>query len=188
MKIRCDFDPATLRVTMQSTVADDFEENPGYVFSAAIVQGECYVQEGAVTPVPPRPSPVHTWDWPTKSWVTSLADLQAAQWALIKADRALAEEGTFTWEGHVIQADKARIGGASTAALAAQTLNVPYVDVWTLADNTTIPVNAQDILSMGMALVQHVSSCYAKARALRVLIDNATTPEGVASITWDTPT
>jgi hypothetical protein len=147
-----------------------------------------YIQGTTFFPQPYAPSAHHTWDWATRQWVLPLPAAKAVQWALIKASRDAAENGTFVWNGHTLAADKERINGAATGAIVAQAAGATFSDVWTLADNTTIPVTAQDILSMGMALVQHVSACHARGRALRALIDNATTPEEVASITWDTPT
>lgn len=154
----------------------DLVELPGYV------SGTNYV------PLPEKPSSIHEFNWITKQWEDprTLQDLKDAKWEAIKLARAAHETGTFQWNGHTIDADMARLNGAATSVMIAQAAGYTYSDVWTLADNTTIPVTGQDIFAMGLALAAHVSACHAQGRALRQLIYSRTTKEEVDAITWET--
>ena len=147
-----------------------------------------YFSEGSLHAMPIQPSPVYVFNWASKQWEDprTLGELQDAKWEVIKLDRASHETGTFQWNGHTVDADKERINGAATGVLIAKAASVEYADVWTLADNSTIPVTGDDILAMGVALVQHVSACHARGRALRQLIYSCTTKEEVEAITWET--
>lgn len=185
MKIRFHPDDETGRVLYQSSVDDS---DTGGVYGPALISGECYITDGTVIPVPPRPGLTHTFNWATKQWEDqrTLQDLKDSKWETIKSARDYHETGTFTWNGHLVDADKDRITGAATGVLIAQAAGQPFADVWTLADNSTIPVSGPDVLSMGVTLMQHVSSCHAHARALRDLINSSTTKEQVEQITWET--
>lgn len=134
----------------------------------------------------PRPSTDHVWDPQAKYWrdTRQLDDVKAARWEAIKRSRDSEETDVFTWRGLKVDADKERVNGAVTRALLAKIQGQPYADVWTLADNSTIPVTAEDVIDMGRTLGDHVAACHAKARALRELINNATTIEQVEAINW----
>lgn len=136
-------------------------------------------------PRPPQPSPDHKWDPALSEWVAPpLEEVRARQWEAIKEARDRAENSTFTWRGHVLDADKPRITGAATGALIAKGLGTSFEDTWTLADNSTITVTSDDLIEMGQALIAHVSACHAKARALRELINQASSIEEVEAIQW----
>ena len=143
-------------------------------------------EQGAAHSMPERPTFHHQINWQTKEWedARSLDDLKAEKWESLKAERSKAEGGTFVWNGHTIDADMARLNGAATSVMIAQAAGQSYSDVWTLADNSTMPVTGSDILSMGLALAAHVSACHARGRLLRQQIENATTREEVDAVTW----
>lgn len=136
-----------------------------------------------------RPSLPSRWDNAQMQWVSvlTLDNLKAEKWESIKLERETRETGTFQWNGHTIDADKARINGAALSVMIAQAAGYAHSDVWTLADNSKIPVTGQDILAMGLALAAHVSACRARARTLRELIEATTTTEQVVALTWETP-
>lgn len=113
--------------------------------------------------------------------------LQAARdraWTAIKAARAAAEEGSFIFDGGSYQADKLRITGAVQLATLAKAAGQPFVETWTLTDNTTRELDADQVIALGMALGQYVSSLYATGRALRADIDAAETIDAVAAVRW----
>lgn len=147
-----------------------------------------YFDGTSCVPIGDAPSPAHVFNWAGKQWEDprTLADFQDIKWEAIKLARAANETGTFQWNGHTIDADMARLNGAATSVMIAQAAGYTYSDVWTLADNTTIPVTGQDIFAMGLALAAHVSACHAQGRALRQLIYSRTTKEEVDAITWET--
>lgn len=148
-----------------------------------------YMNGAIFVPLPTSPSNNHVFNWVTKEWEDprTLQDHKDAKWEAMKAARDAAERSTFVWNGYTIDADMARINGAATGAIIAQAASQTYEDVWTLADNSTIPVNGQDILAMCSALAAHVSACHTHGRALRQQILDCTTKEQVDAIEWTFP-
>lgn len=113
--------------------------------------------------------------------------LQAAKdraWSSIKAARAVAEQGNFIYDDGSYQADIMRINGAVQLATLAKSSGAAYSETWTLTDNTTRQLNADQVIGLGIALGQYVSSQYATGRALRVAINEAATIEAVNAIRW----
>lgn len=105
-------------------------------------------------------------------------------WGAIKAARAIAEEGNFIFDGGSYQADKVRINGAVQLAVIAKSNGTAYSETWTLTDNTTRQLDADQVIALGLALGVHVSGVYAKGRALRVAINQADSIEAVNAIRW----
>ncbi|MTW11439.1 DUF4376 domain-containing protein [Pseudoduganella eburnea] len=113
--------------------------------------------------------------------------LQAAKdraWSAIKAARAVAEQGNFTYDGGSYQADITRINGAVQLAVLAKANNVAHTETWTLTDNSTRQLDADQLIALGLALGQFISGVYAIGRALRVQINQAETIEAVNAIGW----
>ena len=126
-----------------------------------------------------------TWSDETCQWVDArdLAALKDAKWVEIKAARATAEYGGFTWDGSTFDSDLAsqqKIMGAAQLA----GLNSAYEVDWTLADNSVRHLNASQMTAVGTALGDHVNAQYVHARTLRQQIADAQTSEAVSSITW----
>lgn len=171
--------------------AQDSESVLSIVREAETVSEPCdmYFADGVFHAYPLRPTTIHVFNWSTKQWEDqrTLQDHKDAKWEAMKAARDAAERSTFVWNGYTIDADMARINGAATGAIIAQAASQTYEDVWTLADNSTIPVNGQDILAMCLALAAHVSACHAHGRALRQQILDCTTKEQVDAIEWTFP-
>ena len=55
------------------------------VASEELVKG-CFVVDGVLTTFPPRPSPHHEWDWPTKSWIPNLDAAREAKLQQVAAE------------------------------------------------------------------------------------------------------
>lgn len=139
-----------------------------------------------------RPDFAIRWDNTTMTWLAEppaavLAALKQAKWASIKDARHAAEFGLFAVGDLVFDGDEnsqRRIQGAvqlATLALAAQE---PFVIEWTLADNSTATLTAQQVLDVGRALAGKIQMVYAHARGLRQRIAQAATAEEIAAITW----
>lgn len=118
-------------------------------------------------------------------------DLDAARvrkWAQIKAERDRLESGGFDVQGlgHFDSdaESRARIVGAVTAAKIAQDAGQPYAIAWTLADNTTVDLDAAATIAVGFALLAHVNAIHQRSRALRLAIDAAPDAQAVAAIHW----
>jgi hypothetical protein len=113
--------------------------------------------------------------------------LQAAReraWAAVKAARAVAEEGNFVFDGGSYQADKVRINGAVQLAVLAKASGSPFSEMWTLTDNTTRELDADQVIALGIALGQYVSDVFSTGRGLRAQINAAETIEEIQSIRW----
>lgn len=183
MKIKCEVDPATGRVTEQSSHYGPTVD--GEVYCDSLIHGECYVSSGAVHAVPPAPSPAHTWDWPSKSWVLSLADAKDAKWAEVKAARDAREFGTFRWNGFDFDGDvqaQRRLNLAVLAAQAALMAGGSWTMDWTLFDNSTKTLSATDMIGVVEALGANIAAAHEAARAKRTLIEAATTVEQLDAI------
>lgn len=145
-----------------------------------------YISDGDFVPFPPKPSDRHVFDWTTKSWVDprSLEDLKAGKWLEIKRSRDAAEYGGFTWDGSRFDSDPESqtkiIGAVQLASITGESFQID----WTLADNSVRTLNKQDMVGVGEALGSHVATQHVIGRQLRQQIENATTPEAVAAVTW----
>ena len=138
--------------------------------------------------IPPRPSPHHTWAWDSKTWAAPALDtLRAAQWKAIKIARSAFEFGGFTWDGSAFDSDsksQSRIMGAAQLATLAQLAGEPFAIDWTLADNAVRSLSAADMLAVGRAMGVHIATAHATGRVLRAALEDATTPEAIAAISW----
>lgn len=137
------------------------------------------VSPGGLAPFPPQPHPSSSFDWSAGVWIDDLAAWQEDQLAAAKTARDATEYGPFTWNGHTFDGDEAaqrRLGFAlagAQAALAAgdTTWSVP----WTLADNTTITLSAQDVVAVYTALATHnILGAHAAYDTAKVQIMSAT--------------
>jgi len=105
-------------------------------------------------------------------------------WSRIKAARAMAEDGDFTYDGGSYQADKVRINGAVQLAVLAKAAGTEFSETWTLTDNSARTLDADQVIALGLALGRYVSDLYATGRELRAQIDAAETVEAAQAIGW----
>lgn len=105
-------------------------------------------------------------------------------WVAVKASRAAAEVGTFTYDGGTYDIDKGHVTGAVVLAMVAKSIGAPYIETWTLYDNSVRDLSADDVIALGVALGQRVSEIYAIARTLREQIDAAETIAAASAIHW----
>jgi len=132
-----------------------------------------------------KPTAYHAFNYNTKQWEDprTLADLKAAQWAIIKIARSTAEYAGFTWDATVFDSDATsqnRITGAVTLAQMSPTFTID----WILADNTARTLSATDMMQVGAALGQHVAAQFSHGAALRVQIEAALTQAEVEAVVW----
>lgn len=137
----------------------------------------------------PQPSPYHVFNWQTKQWddPRSLQDFKDAQWGVIKQARTQEEFGSFTYNNMVFDGDidaQRRLSGYISISKSALAAEVPFSAVFTLANNTTVTLTAEDFVAIEIAKVQAVAAAFAKATALRGQIDAATTREQVEAAVW----
>ena len=124
------------------------------------------------------PSPHHTFDYITKQWIDprSLDEIKAQKWAEIKSQRDQLEFGGFEFEGSVYDSDQVsqgRIMGAAGAGVD---------QTWTLANNTTVELTAQQLKELYAALQAHIASAHERGRIARQLIFDAETQDQVEAI------
>jgi hypothetical protein len=137
------------------------------------------------------PSPVYTpvLDEGVVVWrdLRSMDSLRHDKWEAIKADRKHRIDAGFAWGECVFdssEASRANISGAATGAVAAMSAGLPFSVIWTLKDNTTVRLDARQMIEVGLALMAHVDAQHEVARNLRLQIDAAQTPEEIDAITW----
>lgn len=120
--------------------------------------------------------------------VDDIETARACKWAEIKGERDRLENGGFDVPGvgrFDSDADsRARIVGAVTAAKIAQDAGQPFSVEWTLADNTTAMLNAEQVISVGFAMLTHTTSTHEKGRVLRAQIAAAEDVDSLNAITW----
>lgn len=132
-----------------------------------------------------KPSFFHQWDWLQLRWIDGrdLQNLKDCQWQSIKAARTDNEYAGFTWDGSTFDSDaisQQRITGAVTLAQ----MSPEFVIDWTLADNTVRTLIREEMVAVGIALGVHVQTQFAKAQALRVAIEAATTQTEIEAVVW----
>ena len=120
--------------------------------------------------------------------VDDIETARARKWADIKAERDRLECGGFDMPGigrFDSDADsRARIVGAVTAAKIAKDTSQPFSVEWTLADNTAVMLDADQVISVGFAMLTHTTSTHEKGRNLRSAIVAAEDAESLDAITW----
>jgi hypothetical protein len=98
-------------------------------------------------------------------------------WEMVKTTRTEKVNGGAATPWGIAQTDelaRSNISGAALAALIAKSASAPFEITWTFADNSTADLNADQMIGLGLTIMQHVNACYDRARELRVEIDAAT--------------
>jgi hypothetical protein len=94
----------------------------------------------------------------------------------VNARKDRAETGGFVFATKLIDSDRdsiLRIANAATTAAMALSTNSEFAVMWTCADNTDLPLDAQGIVDMQAALSAHGHRCHLRARELKNRIDSA---------------
>lgn len=129
--------------------------------------------------MPPQSSPHCTFNYETKQWIDerSIELVKDQHWQKIKAERDSLEFGGFEFELNIYDSDltsQSRIMAATNAGVN---------QVWTLADNTTVDLNAMQLTQLYQTLQVHISNAHEKGRIARQLIYDAESKEQVELIT-----
>lgn len=136
--------------------------------------------------LPERPFFFFEFDVKSKNFIDprSLDELKAAKWQEVKGERYLAETGGFQFNGMTFdssQEAQSKIQGAVQLALLS---GDDFTIDWTLANNSVVSLRKADMVGLGLALGNHVSDIYSRARALRSEIDEAKSVEDLQAISW----
>lgn len=126
------------------------------------------------------PTPNHTFDYAIKEWVDlrTLDEIKAQKWAEIKSERDRIEFGGFEFDGDIYDSDQVSQGRILGAVLA----GLPQI--WTLANNTTVSLSAEQLKSLYAALKMHVAIAHERGRIAREAIQAATTKEQIEAIVF----
>lgn len=139
---------------------------------------EGYVDKGEWYAVEGKPSENHIYDYDLKDWIDprNLDEIKAQKWDEIKSRRDQLEFGGFEFDGNIYdsnQVSQGRIMGAAGAGID---------QTWTLANNTTVELTAQQLKELYAALQAHIAGVHERGRIARQLIFDAETKEQVESI------
>lgn len=88
---------------------------------------------------------------------------------------AAIDAGAPTPFGVVDSDEQARsnVSGAALGALIAKSAGAPYSATWTMLDNSTVTLDADGMIGLGLSVLTHVNACHERARALRTEIEAA---------------
>ena len=126
------------------------------------------------------PTPNHTFDYVIKEWVDlrTLDEIKAQRWTGIKSERDRIEFGGFEFDGDIYDSDQVSQGRILGAVLA----GLPQI--WTLANNTTVSLSAEQLKSLYAALQMHVAVAHERGGIAREAIQAATTKEQIEAIVF----
>lgn len=117
--------------------------------------------------------------------VDLVAKAKADKRAAINMVRDQIENDTAPTPFGVAQCDinsRDKINGAVLMALLATQQGQPFSVSWTMADNSQVTFNAQQMIQFGMAVGQYVATIHAKGVAKKAAVDACTTVDEVNAI------
>jgi hypothetical protein len=141
----------------------------------------------SIVDIPIAPSDAHTFDYSTKTWVLSTSEAIKFTWNRAKKYRELKLAGGFSWGTYTFDSDpnsQQLIQGATIAAQIAVTANLPFSKTWTLADNTTLVVNSNDMFLIAKALGDFIEKCYIAGQQFRNTIELATNTDEILALDY----
>lgn len=103
----------------------------------------------------------------------------------VNSKRDKLEESGFLYMGKPIDSDSRSVQRINTAVQAAQVaiaMNAPFQLEWMCADNTTLTLDAQQMLGVPVALATHANAVHLNGRNLKDAIAAATTSAELAAI------
>lgn len=118
---------------------------------------------------------------------TPIETSRRLKWMQIKRARDAFEFGSFIWNDHTFDSNpisQQRIQGAAQLAMVSQSMSQPFEFNWTLADNSVVVLNGEEMIQVGMVMGAHIGSAHEKSRLLKAQIDAASTAEQVELIHW----
>lgn len=108
----------------------------------------------------------------------SIETVAASTWETVKSDRDTAERSGCPYMGSVLDSDQISVQRISIAVQAAQSALAAgtkgFVLDWTMQDNTTIAMTAEQVIGMSAALAAYSNELHERARVLREQIEQIT--------------
>lgn len=116
----------------------------------------------------PDPHPV---DW------GSIERRRAERCAEVNARRTRAIAAGVAFEGYVYDSDSTSLANV-TAAVAGAAAGIPIPEgfTWRTADNVNVPMDVEQLVALGAAMLAHGSACYAYSWALKDAINDSDDP------------
>lgn len=136
---------------------------------------------------PERAFDFYAWDYVTFVWYDprDIDERRAAQWDVIKQAQFDADASDFDWLGSLFQVDvisRDKLQEQLLDSILATLAGDPWSIEWTLADDTTLTMDAADMAAMNRALAARTKTHHDKAQDKRALIYASMSPE---DFTWD---
>jgi hypothetical protein len=120
--------------------------------------------------------------------VITLESLVTRRWNEIKQEKIRRETGLFTVDARVYQCNELKMLGATVgASMAIDAGKEDYRQFWVLADNSDVLLTAAEMVAVGLAAKNYISSLSEITQALRASLDLAESPEEVAAVIWPEP-
>lgn len=138
-----------------------------------------YYSGGSWHKIPDAPGSGYVFDYATRQWldVRSIGDVRAQRWDEIKQQREALEFGGFEYKGNIYDSDQVSQGRILGA------VNLGIDQVWTLADNSTLYLNSDELVDLYAALQEHISNLHERSRIAREKIESAQTIQEVEAVT-----
>lgn len=97
-------------------------------------------------------------------------------WEEVKKERDARINGGAPTSFGVVDSDeisRTNISGATIAALVAKQSNTPFSITWTMKDNSTASLNSDQMIQLGIEVVQYINQMHSVARNYRTAIESA---------------
>ena len=151
-----------------------------------------YIANGVAVKIPDSPNSKMTFNYDIKQWVDprTVAQVQLSQWSTIKLARQAAIEAPIVTAFGTFDADSEAQKSITDAVLMLQTLyalGTPSTIDFTLADNSTVTLTTEQMVTVGLMLGQQTQAAHAHSRIKRAATEAATPIPEVEAITWSTP-
>jgi hypothetical protein len=176
-----DLESASTAVGLNQVVVE-VESN----FSSA----DAYLLGETIGHQPPKPSPIHVFNWATKTWEDprTLADFKATKNLYINESRLKANYTTFQYSGKSIAADqlsRGDIDGVNGEVSLTGAMPANWQGAWKAIDNTYVIIpDVATWTKFYKAMVGQGSINFAHAQGLKAQLAAATTIEEVEAIVW----
>lgn len=117
-------------------------------------------------------------EWPT------LGMLQAEAWGRVKAIRAdkLLVAPTDFGTAQTDLESMVKINGLVSMAMLAKQASQPFAETFTMADNSEVELNADQMIGFGVEVGRHIAAVHARGRELRAEIDAASSADELEAI------
>ena len=160
----------------------------GAIHFAETADGYGEPEWAALGPLPEGvPTDLVLWSDDAGSFVEDLATARSRRWAYIKDCRDAAEWAGAPTPHGLFDSDPAsqtKLNGAITAAQLAIASGDPFAIEWTCADNSTVTLDAAQMVDVGLAVLAHVNAVHQQGRTLREQIEAAATIAAIDAINW----